>query len=227
MSGAGAGTSSSRPTRPARSAATTTTITAISGTGRGSGRSSATTATRRRSTCAAHAVALPCLMEKWITVRRDSLEIEFRHRLTNLGTRPEPYTWSLHVAHAIGAGLAGLPARHAARASPIPSTSRFGAGCRRGLVADARRRGSAARARPRARADRVAVRDGPAGRARAPSCTRTASGLGPRLRPGASSRTVWTWGVYGGWRGHYVLLTEPSTSPPAVSRQASPPAPPR
>ena len=25
---------------------------------------------------------------------------------------------------------------------------------------------------------------------------------------------VWLWGVYGGWRGHYVLLTEPSTSPP-------------
>jgi hypothetical protein len=26
--------------------------------------------------------------------------------------------------------------------------------------------------------------------------------------------TVWLFGVYGGWRGHYVLLTEPSTSPP-------------
>ena len=50
------------------------------------------------------AVALPCLMEKWITVRRDSLAIEFRHRLHNVGTRAEPYTWSLHVAHAIGPG---------------------------------------------------------------------------------------------------------------------------
>jgi len=27
-------------------------------------------------------------------------------------------------------------------------------------------------------------------------------------------RTTWLWGVYGGWRGHYVLLTEPGTSPP-------------
>ena len=27
-------------------------------------------------------------------------------------------------------------------------------------------------------------------------------------------RTTWIWGVYGGWRGHYVVLTEPSTSPP-------------
>ena len=26
-------------------------------------------------------------------------------------------------------------------------------------------------------------------------------------------RTTWTWGVYGGWRGHYVLLTEPWTEP--------------
>jgi len=27
-------------------------------------------------------------------------------------------------------------------------------------------------------------------------------------------KTTWLWGVYGGWRGHYVLLTEPCTSPP-------------
>jgi len=27
-------------------------------------------------------------------------------------------------------------------------------------------------------------------------------------------RTVWLWGVFGGWRGHYLLLTEPCTSPP-------------
>ena len=33
-------------------------------------------------------------------------------------------------------------------------------------------------------------------------------------------RTTWLWGVYGGWRGHYVLLTEPSTSPPGgLARQ--------
>ena len=49
-----------------------------------------------------YAVALPCLMEKWITVRRDSLDVSFRHRLTNLGTQPVPFVWNLHVAHAIG-----------------------------------------------------------------------------------------------------------------------------
>jgi hypothetical protein len=31
---------------------------------------------------------------------------------------------------------------------------------------------------------------------------------------------VWLWGVYGGWRGHYVLLTEPNTSPPGGLAQA-------
>ena len=38
-------------------------------------------------------------------------------------------------------------------------------------------------------------------------------GLGLEFDPEVF-RTVWIWGVYGGWRGHYVLLTEPSTGPP-------------
>ena len=75
------------------------------------------------------AVALPCLMEKWITLRRDGLEIGFRHRLTNLGTRPEPYTWSLHVAHAVGPGSRILlPATRLGLADA--EQSRFGAGVR-------------------------------------------------------------------------------------------------
>ena len=42
-----------------------------------------------------------------------------------------------------------------------------------------------------------------------------ANGIGLALAfDRAVFKTVWTWGVYGGWRGHYVLLTEPSTSPP-------------
>ena len=49
-----------------------------------------------------HTVALPCLMEKWVTLRRDGLDVRLRHRLTNLGTQPVPFAWSLHVAHPIG-----------------------------------------------------------------------------------------------------------------------------
>jgi hypothetical protein len=44
-------------------------------------------------------------------------------------------------------------------------------------------------------------------------------GLGLAFEP-TVFETVWLWGVYGGWRGHYVLLTEPSTSPPGGIAQA-------
>jgi hypothetical protein len=158
-----------------------------------------------------HAVALPCLMEKWITVRRDGLEIGFRHRLRNLGTRPEPYTWSLHVAHAIApTSRVFLPATRLALADP--ESSRFGAGCRE--VAwpvhegeDLQRvlgpeRGLTEWLYP------LDLQEG--------SCAvvhENGIGLSLAFDP-TVFRTVWTWGVYGGWRGHYVLLTEPSTSPP-------------
>ena len=49
-----------------------------------------------------YAVSLPCLMEKWVTLEREGLEVTFRHRLTNLGTQPVQFAWNLHVAHAIG-----------------------------------------------------------------------------------------------------------------------------
>src|SRR5262249_46558944 len=42
-----------------------------------------------------YTVALPCLMEKWVTLRRDGLEVSFRHRLTNVGPRPVPFVWNL------------------------------------------------------------------------------------------------------------------------------------
>jgi hypothetical protein len=158
-----------------------------------------------------HAVALPCLMEKWITVRRTSLAIEFRHRLSNLGTRPEPYTWSLHVAHAIApASRILLPATRLAVVDP--ELSRFGAGCREvswpvHAGQDLQRvlgpeRGLTEWLYP------LDLQEG--------SCAvvhENGIGLALAFDP-TVFRTVWTWGVYGGWRGHYVLLTEPSTSPP-------------
>jgi hypothetical protein len=157
------------------------------------------------------AVALPCLMEKWITVRRDTLEIGFRHRLTNLGTRPEPYTWSLHVAHAIGPGSRVLlPATRLGVEGA--ETSRFGAGCDE--VSWPRHCGEDLQrvlGPERGLTEWLYARDLHEG-----SCAvvhANGVGLGLAFDP-AVFRTVWTWGVYGGWRGHYVLLTEPSTSPP-------------
>ena len=88
------------------------TITATCGADRGSGRSSKTTDAEATVYLRRHAVALPCLMEKWLTVRSDGTELRFRHRLTNLGTQPVPFTWNLHVAHAIAPdSRVYLPAR--------------------------------------------------------------------------------------------------------------------
>ncbi len=157
-------------------------------------------------------VALPCLMEKWVTLRRDGLDVGLRHRLTNLGTQPVPFVWSLHVAHAIGPdsrihlpaqALAAVPAQ-AGRFSDSPAPlawPRHGdldlaavlsaeAGLTEWLYADGLREGWCAVAHPS-----------------------RSLGLGITFDP-ELFRTTWLWGVYGGWRGHYVLLTEPSTGPP-------------
>ena len=159
-----------------------------------------------------HTVALPCLMEKWVTLRRDGLEVSFRHRLTNLGTQPVPFAWNLHVAHAIGPdSRVHLPAEAVAA---VP----FQAGRLTGLPAPY--------GWPMHRdLDLAAVLPADSGvtewlYASGPSegwcaVTHPSRSLGleiafdPKL-----FRTTWLWGVYGGWRGHYVLLTEPSTSPP-------------
>ena len=149
------------------------------------------------------AVALPCLMEKWITLRRDGLEIGFRHRLTNLGTRPEPYTWSLHVAHAIGPGSRILlPATRLGLADA--EQSRFGAGVRE--VAWPLHEGEDLQqvlGPERGLTEWLYTLD-----AREGSCTVLHdSGVGLELSFDPSVfTTTWTWGVYGGWRGHYVLL---------------------
>lgn len=162
-------------------------------------------------------VSLPCLVEKWISLRRDATAVAFRHRLSNLGTQPVSFVWNLHVAHAIepgsrvhlpagrvgveppfwgraGEGMGelswpvhadGSGARHDLSRLPGPE-----AGCTEWLFARDLREGWCA-------------------------VTHPSTGLGLEL---AFDRevfsTVWLWGVFGGWRGHYVLLTEPCTSTP-------------
>jgi hypothetical protein len=158
-----------------------------------------------------YAVALPCLMEKWITVRRGQPSIAFRHRLTNLGTQAVPFTWSLHVAH---------------RISPtsrihLPADSVAAVAGQAGRFADA----DAVGWPDHHGIDLGAVPAADSGltewlypsRLAAGWCavTHPDSGVGLGLAFDTSVfKTVWVWGVYGGWRGHYVLLTEPSTSPP-------------
>ena len=159
-----------------------------------------------------HTVALPCLMEKRLTFRRGALHIEFRHRLTNLGAQPVPFAWNLHVAHPISPDsriylpaerLAAVPeqaGRFAAAPDAIGWPLHDGvdmgavAGPESGLTEWLYARGL--------REGWVAVAHPSAG-----------VGLGLAFDHGLFE-TVWLWGVYGGWRGHYVLLTEPCTSPP-------------
>ena len=158
-----------------------------------------------------HTIALPCLMEKWVTVRRDSLDVEFRHRLTNLGTQVVPYAWNLHVAHAIApTSRVFLPASRLGLTDP--ETSRFGSSA--GDVAWPVHAGddlSAMLGPERGLTEFLHATD-----LREGWCAvvhEGGVGLALSFDP-AVFRTVWTWGVFGGWRGHYVLLTEPSTSPP-------------
>ena len=159
-----------------------------------------------------YAVAVPCLMEKWVTVRRASLEVHFRHRLTNLGSQPVPYVWNLHVAHPIGPRsrfhlpVEGLrvvemqPGRFAGAEVPLRWPEHDGVDLR-------------AVPPPEAGLTEwlhtVGVREGWC------EVVHPDRSVGLRLEfdPGVF-RTTWLWGVYGGWRGHYLLLTEPCTSAP-------------
>lgn len=159
-----------------------------------------------------HTVALPCLMEKSVTLRRDGLDVRFRHRLTNLGTQPVPFAWSLHVAHPIGPdsrihlpgealeAVPAQPGRFAASPGPLRWPLHGGLDLAAVLPAEAG-----------VTEWLYTVGPGPGWCA----VTHPSRSLGLGLSFDARLfSTTWLWGVYGGWRGHYVLLTEPSTCPP-------------
>jgi hypothetical protein len=162
-------------------------------------------------------VSLPCLMEKWISLRRDAPAVAFRHRLSNLGTQSVPFVWNLHVAHAIEpdsrvhlpAGRVGVEPPFWGRVAegidelswPVHADE---SGARHDL---SRLPGPEA-----GRTEWLFARDLREGWC---AVTHPSKGVGLEL---AFDRevfsTVWLWGVFGGWRGHYVLLTEPCTSTP-------------
>ena len=157
-------------------------------------------------------VAIPCLVEKWISFERDSPAIGFRHRITNLGHQPIDFDWSLHVAHAIQpdsrihlapAALTAEPehpGRFAASPSDIgwPYHGEIDVG-----AVQPPESGLVEWLHP------VGLREGWC------AVSHPTQGVGLGLEfDRRVFRTAWIWGVYGGWRGHFVVLTEPSTSPP-------------
>ncbi len=157
-------------------------------------------------------MALPCLVEKWIAFERGSHAIEFRHRITNVGHGPIDFDWSLHVAHAIAPGSRVHMAPEGLRAEP-DQAGRFAAAPE--LIGWPRHGDIDVGAAPPPQSGLLewlhprGLREGWC------AVTHPAQGVGLGLEFDRDVfRTVWIWGVYGGWRGHYVLLTEPSTSPP-------------
>jgi hypothetical protein len=164
-----------------------------------------------------HSVSLPCLAEKWITLRRGTDALHFRHRLRNTGTRPITFLWNLHVAHAVERGSRiHLPAARLGVEAPYFGRAGDGAGeLAWPLHEDAvgiRHDLSLVPGPESGSTEFLFARDLREGRC---AVTHPSAGVGLEL---AFDRevfsTVWLFGVYGGWRGHYFLLTEPCTSRP-------------
>ncbi len=160
--------------------------------------------------------SLPCLMEKWISLAEGKPELRFRHRLSNVGTQTVPFVWSLHVAHAIGRdSRVHLPARRMGVEEPYrgrvpagldevgwPLHGGSGAGHDLSRLPEPES----------GLTEWLHTRDLAEGFC---AVTHPSAGLGLELAFDLGVfPTVWLFGVYGGWRGHHVLLTEPSTSPP-------------
>lgn len=158
-----------------------------------------------------YAVAVPCLMQKWVTVARHGLDVWFRHRLTNLGPRPVPYVWNLHVAHPIGPrSRIGLPAKALRVVESQPG--RF-EGVRAACWPE--HEGIDLRAVPSPEAGLTEWLYTEAAQEGWCEVVHPDRSIGLRLAFDPEVfRTTWLWGVYGGWRGHYLLLTEPCTSSP-------------
>ena len=156
-------------------------------------------------------VALPCLMERSITVTRDSLDVVFAHRLTNLGTQPIAFCWNIHVAHAIAAG-SRLHLPTARLGLEPPGTGRFGAVDEIAWPLHGDADVSVALGPDAGITEFLYARGLTGGWC---AVTHPEAGVGLALAFDTDVfRTVWAWGVFGGWRGHHVLLTEPATSPP-------------
>ncbi len=158
--------------------------------------------------------SLPCLMERWIRVERRAAEVEVRYRLSNLGTRPVRFLWSLHVAHPATPGARlHLPAPRVSVHPPylgrLPSSGGEAPWPRCGAhdlsVLPPPESGLT---------ELLATRDLAEGWC---AVSHPSRGLALSLRfDRAVFPQVWVFGAYGGWRGHTFVLTEPSTGRPGT-----------
>lgn len=160
--------------------------------------------------------SLPCKADKWLTLERGSDEIELRLRLSNLSTLPFSFVWNQHIAHAIDSGSRlHLPASRLGVVGNTPSlggASEVDWPCWRG------RDLSLVAGRESGILEFLYVLDLSEGwcAIRHPS---------PALLlhfafDNDVFSTPWLWRVFGGWRGHYLLLTELCTSLPGDLRSS-------
>ena len=160
-----------------------------------------------------YSASLPCLMERWVSLGRDALELRVRYRLSNLGVQPVPFVWNVHVAHAIHPGSrVHLPTKTVAAVPPYAGRVEPDRGDVGWPASGGDTDLSLLPAPDSGLTEYFVTRDLDDGWC---AVTHPQLGIGLGLTfdrsvfPG-----VWLFGAYGGWRGHYFLLTEPSTGAP-------------
>jgi hypothetical protein len=155
------------------------------------------------------------LVDRWITLRQEEPRFSLRYRIHNGGPQPLDFLWKLHPALAISpAARIDLPA---ATVQPDPA---FNDRLDKQPFAWPHARGAEGepvdmRAVPppdAATCDFYYATNLAGGWC---SLTDAANGIGFGLTfDPAVFRSVWVFGAYGGWRGHYVTILEPCTGYP-------------
>ena len=163
-----------------------------------------------------YSASLPCLMEKWVTLRRDEPVVTLRQRLTNHGPCSVRFLWDVHIAQAVEPGSrVYLPTPSLTVEKPyLGRAGNNVAACSwplhvddNGIEHDLSRTPPAGDITEFFWAD--PLREG--------WCATYHPSVGIGLGLAFDQTvfpTVWLFADYGGWRGHYFLLTEPCTSPP-------------
>ncbi|MCX7304592.1 MAG: hypothetical protein NTV73_09650 [Hyphomicrobiales bacterium] len=157
--------------------------------------------------------SVPCRVSKTVTLVKDTRKLTFDHCIENLSAAEVRFMWNLHIAHPILAGTrVHLPVSSMAIAGPTSGRLEKNAKRTSWPLASS---GLDLSRLPDASANLLEflcaedLRDG--------WCVVAHPSLGLALRLEFDPKvfkTPWLWGVFGGWRGHHFLLTEPCTSLP-------------
>lgn len=157
--------------------------------------------------------SLPCRVSKTVTLERNSRKLVFDHRIENLSAAEVRFMWNLHIAHPISRGSR----------VHMPTASMGVAGPTFGRLPKGTTKTDWPHSRPGLDLSRLPDASANlleffhAEELREGWCVVTHPSMGLALRlefDPAVFRSPWIWGVFGGWRGHYFLLTEPCTSRP-------------